>query len=541
MRIERWFWLPIFCIVSLIVHLTAVVVTHVPAPPIRLADSAGIEVSFEPAVIPPLPKPEPKIVPPKPHPSVVRGPKPAALTPYHVAIVRHVAKAERAERPNPAPNVGLSPTAPVRRAASATELPERILAEAPGATVHDAASTAPPVAIHIPRSDPRIQEGGGSPSPAPVPGGHGGLNAPETPKEDILYTGGGRGGENLPAAAPRIGGGGGRSILSVNRANPLGDTLPDDKPGIGPGIGGGLGKGSGGGIGYASGKGIGTRADGKVAIGSLRRKPGSGIGAALAGSEVGTKPPGGGHGRGAELPGAGGTGAGYGRGHGTGIGDGVDDASPPPRMRGVPFGNVAGLLGGGDGGPRGLPGRGAVFVPRQVGGGGGPIHIVYALDVSGSMREGNKIGKAKEALKKALGELRRTDTFNIIVFKRDASTFRDDSVPAIPANIANARAFVDEIRIGDGTNISGALDLAFGMNGITHIYLMSDGEPNGGISDFAELRRFVRAKNTRGIKVTTLALGLGENFPGMRLLKGIAEDNNGSYDYVNLSRIASPQ
>jgi hypothetical protein len=358
----------------------------------------------------------------------------------------------------------------------------------------------------------------------------------------VLYTGGGRGGQNLAAVAPKIGGGGGNSILSVKGANPLGDAIPEDKPGIGPGSGGGLGSGAGGGIGSATGKGIGTRADGNVAIGSLRRKPGAGIGAAVSGNEVGTRPPGGGHGRGAELPGTGGTGNGYGRGHATSIGDGSDDAAPPARMRGVPFGNIAGLLGGDIGGPRagGAPGRGAVFGARQAGGGEGAIHIVYALDISGSMRDGNKIGKAKDALRKALGELRRADTFNIIVFKHDAFTFRDDSVPATLVNVANAKAFIDDIRIGDGTNISAAMDLALGMNGITHIYLMSDGEPNGGIGDFGELRRFVRERNTHNIKIMTLALGLGENFPGMRLLKGIAEDNNGSYEYINLTRIAPP-
>jgi Ca-activated chloride channel family protein len=156
------------------------------------------------------------------------------------------------------------------------------------------------------------------------------------------------------------------------------------------------------------------------------------------------------------------------------------------------------------------------------------------------MRDGHKIDKAKEALKKALGELRRTDTFNIIIFKRDASTFRDDSVPATLVNVANAKAFIDDIRIGDGTNISRAMDLALGMNGLTHIYLMSDGEPNGGIADFGELRRFVRERNTHNIKIMTLALGLGENFPGMRLLKGIADDNSGSYDYINLARVSTP-
>ena len=542
MRIERWFWLPIFCVISLIIHVCVVNVAKVGKLEIRGSESPSIEVAFEPAVVKPLPKPDVKPVPPpKPTPrrSVVRGPRPAVLAPFHIAAIRRVNRVERAPAiaPRPTPGTAANPvvTAPKR---AAVDLPEHIQSEAPDTTRRVAETMSATPRIHRNTTDPTLTEGGGSPSPAPVPGGHGGLNAPETPKEDVLYTGGGRGGEKLAAIAPRTGGGGGASILHVKGDNPLGDAIPEDKPGIGPGVGGGLGTGGGGGIGSVSGKGIGVSPDGRVAIGSLHRARGRGIGLAASGSEVGTKAPGGGRGRGAELPGTGGTGNGYGRGRGTNIGDGADDSGAPARARGVPFGNVAGLLGGDNGGSAGGgPGRGAVFGRRQAGGGDGPLHIVYALDISGSMRDGHKIDKAKDALKAVLGTLRRYDTFNIIVFKRDASTFQDDSVPATPANVANARIFVDEIRIGDGTNISGALDLAFGMNGITEVYLMSDGEPNGGIADFAELRRFVLAKNTRHIKVTTLALGLGENFPGIRLLKGIAEDNNGTFSYVNLARI----
>jgi hypothetical protein len=422
-----------------------------------------------------------------------------------------------------------------KRTPAPVELPEHIASEAPDTTRKTEPVLPQPTKIRIARTDRTRIEGGGSPSPGPVPGGHEGYKAPETPLDHVIFAGGGHGGTIAGVTNPRTGGGGGKSILTGGE-NPLGNGIPEDKPGIGPGTNGGQGTGANGGYGFAKGPGVGIDPAGKVA--SLRGKPGTGIGNAPSGSGVGTKPPGGGKGRGAEIPGTGGTGTGYGRGKGTGVGDGSDEDAPPARARGIPFGNVAGLLGGGDGGPKtGAPGRGGVFGTRVAGGGDGVIHIVYALDISGSMRDGNKIGKAKEALKKALGDLKPRDTFNIIVFKRDASTFREDSVYATIANVANAKAFVDEIRIGDGTNISRAIDLAFDMNGITQICLMSDGEPNGGINDFNELRRYIRAKNTRGIKITTLALGLGENFPGVQLLKGIATDSNGAFDYIDLRQI----
>ncbi len=162
------------------------------------------------------------------------------------------------------------------------------------------------------------------------------------------------------------------------------------------------------------------------------------------------------------------------------------------------------------------------------------------MDISGSMRDGSKILKAKEVLKKALSELRPSDTFNIVGFTRQTITFQDDAVAATPDNINYARDYVDGMKIGSGTNISGALDIALKMSGITHIYIMSDGEPNGGIEDFGKLRKFVREKNTRNIRIAAFALGLGEKFPGMKLLKAIAEDNGGAYDYINMSKFPKP-
>src|SRR6185369_8049324 len=104
--------------------------------------------------------------------------------------------------------------------------------------------------------------GGGSPAPGLVLGGKGGAPGPISPPEDIVFNGGGAGGVNLPKAPPRIGGGGGKSILSVE--NPLAkELIPEEKPGVGPGLGGNQGQGAGGGVGVGRELGIGTRLDGK--------------------------------------------------------------------------------------------------------------------------------------------------------------------------------------------------------------------------------------------------------------------------------------
>lgn len=547
MRTERWYWLLFFCCIALMIQLSVGWVSrgyHLGA--LGIPKAKALEVALEPLSEPkkPDPAPEPKKPDPKPEPKAVPVPvhKPAPKA-RPVVVARNVEKPVEKPAPKPAEPIvpkAEKPAAPkVDPNAAALEAMKKIESEKP---LPSGLPTMPKEnAPRLTRANtPKLPVGGGgAPSPAPTPGGHDGFKAPEAPPEDVVYHNGGAGGEKLPAVAPIVGGGK-TSILSV--PNLLAGTVPEEKPG--------LGAGNGGGVGYATGKGIGTQANGGVALGTLHRKPGPGIGAAT-GSGIGTHPPGGGRGTGAELPGTGGLGQGYGRGKGIGLGDGDGEGvgngpgtdNRIGRMRGIPFGDVAGNLrgdpGGGGSGPGGLA-RGGVFTGKPGGGGGGPVHIVYALDVSGSMRDGNKIGKAKEALKTALSELKATDTFNIIMFKRDVDVFAPDSVPATLVNKTNAIAYVDNVPIGNGTNISRAMDAALNMNGITHIYLMSDGEPNGGIQDFYQLRQFVKEKNTKNVKILTLALGLGEQFPGIVLLKGIAEDNGGNFRYINMAKINNP-
>lgn len=550
MRIERWYFLIVFCCVSLLIHAGVAWRSerfHLDFPVIHTGE---IEVALEAP-----PEPEPQIKEeekqPEPEPEV----KPEINREVPPAPVEPPSNERRTVR-LPQPEDELSDPRQIEppKIQPEEQVPVQPNVE-PGGIDPDKEEKPLPLGLASrPRDDSlkmmRIAKselpktGGGSESSSPIPDGKNGLDAPEAPPEDILYNGGGAGGVNLPRAAPRLGGGGGNSILSVE--NPLArDAVPEDKPGIGPGLGGGEGVGAGGGVGFSRGRGIGTRPDGKDALATLKSKPGSGIGAGE-GNRIGTNPPGGGTGTGSELPGTGGEGAGYGRGKGIGIGDG-GGRGIVGLDRGIPFGDVSGLLkgdpdgGGGRGGGPGGPGRGAVFGARPTGGGSGRVHIVYVLDISGSMRR--KIGKAQEALKQAISELKRTDTFNIILFARHPEVLAPNMLPATQENVLRAVNYIDEVNprtLRDGTNISSAMEAALSLNNISHVFLMSDGEPIDGIRDTAQLRAFIKEMNTQKASILTLALIMDENGSGFQALKSIAADNNGTFRFVNLGRREDP-
>lgn len=537
MRAERWYWLIAFCVVSILVHIGIFAEgpgVGVPAPKVR---DAELVISLQPGKEAAA-KPEVKSTPkptPIPHPEA-KTPNPAIDKVVAKRAPAHLKLAAVAKTPRDHTNKAPAP------AAGNLPVPDDKPAPLGLPTVARTQVQHPHIALN------NAHSGGGTPSPSIIPDGKGGAPGPEAPPEEVLFTGGGKGGKDLPKVAPSTGGGGGNSILSVE--NPLAKlSVPEEKPGAGSGTGGNLGAGSGGGVGFARGKGIGTNPNGKVAVGSLSNAVGSGNGNA-SGNGAGTRAPGGGHGTGSELPGTGGDSTtGYGRGKGSGIGNG--NAGGTAGGNGSPsFGDVAGLLGGkghgaggtgqggtGDGGRGGDAGRGGVFGAKPRSDSKGAVHIVYVLDVSGSMHDGNKIGKAKEVLKEALSGLKPGDSFAIIDFNRHVHHFYPDMLPVEPDVLPDLLRYVDRIPMGDGTNISAAMEDAFRYEGVSQIYLMSDGEPNAGIEDFQELRDYIHDHNKHNIRISTMALCLGEKYKGEPLMRGIAADTGGTYSYVNMKLI----
>ncbi|MGC8668989.1 MAG: VWA domain-containing protein [Chthonomonadales bacterium] len=551
---ERWYWLPVFLAASVGLHIWITLEYRSFDIRIPVPHPAAIEVSLEPAVSPKLPPAEVKPSPPKPPPAPmpigavvplpVRPPVQAAAeppppdtpaqqsapsTPEGLAAealprLSHPQQVASASRPVPPAS---RPAAPAGGEVRMKDFPPVLRDEAPPIGVPTGVAGAGVPRLRARTRPEPLRMAGGAPAPADVLGGSGGARGPELPPEDLFYGGLGAGALHAPRLPSTRGGGGGRRILSVD--NPLaGETVREERPGIGPGLRGGEGAGIGGGVGYLRGPGIGARKGIVNGIAALRAKEGLGIGAGRGGA-IGSRSPRGGAGVGSELPGIG-TGIGLGAGEAAGRGAA---AGLRGKIIGLPAGHITGLLGAG--GSVQSQGRGGVFgVAPQ--GAEAAVHIVYLLDTSLSMRDGGKLSKAQQALKMALAELKPGDTFNIITFASVVQPFSVTMVPADPANISRAMLWVDSVALGDGTNLSGALAAALAQKTATHIYVLSDGEPTDGITDPGLLREAVFRMNAGHAKIQALALGLGDHFKGMEILKALAEDSGGTFAYVNLAQ-----
>ncbi len=93
-----------------------------------------------------------------------------------------------------------------------------------------------------------------------------------------------------------------------------------------------------------------------------------------------------------------------------------------------------------------------------------PDHIpareyLFVIDVSGSM-SGYPLDTAKLLVKDLLGDLRPTDTFNVMFFAGDSEVLSKGPVPATQANIQRALAMIGSSSGGGGTELKKAMNRA---------------------------------------------------------------------------------
>lgn len=87
---------------------------------------------------------------------------------------------------------------------------------------------------------------------------------------------------------------------------------------------------------------------------------------------------------------------------------------------------------------------------------------IFIVDVSGSMH-GFPLDISKKLLKDLIGNLRPTDTFNILLFAGGSSVMSEQSLPATSQNINKAINVIEEQRGGGGTELLPALQRALAL------------------------------------------------------------------------------
>jgi Mg-chelatase subunit ChlD len=153
-----------------------------------------------------------------------------------------------------------------------------------------------------------------------------------------------------------------------------------------------------------------------------------------------------------------------------------------------------------------------------------------------------RIGLAERELRNALAGLRPEESFGIVAFYGRTRVWKKKLMPATAQNVVLANAFLDTLRLDNGTNLDRALAAAFKIPDLNLVVVITDGAPTYGETDPVKLARKVRGLNKTKARIDAVALvgrdenGVDNTFEAARLLQQIARDSGGEYRQVTAGK-----
>jgi Ca-activated chloride channel family protein len=163
-----------------------------------------------------------------------------------------------------------------------------------------------------------------------------------------------------------------------------------------------------------------------------------------------------------------------------------------------------------------------------------PRDVVLVLDTSGSMREDDKIGQARKALKYILANLNKNDRFAMINFATTVNKYRDELTAADSEQLAAAQKWVDRLEATGGTAIDAALKAALTFRSKDEgraftVVFFTDGEPTIGETKPDKILKNFATHNTANTRVFTFGVG---NDVNATFLDNLAEQTRAVSTYV---------
>ncbi|MFH1267580.1 MAG: VWA domain-containing protein [Planctomycetota bacterium] len=165
----------------------------------------------------------------------------------------------------------------------------------------------------------------------------------------------------------------------------------------------------------------------------------------------------------------------------------------------------------------------------------GPCNLVFLLDVSGSMRDANKLPLLKSAMKMLVEHLCDRDRVAIAVYAGASGLILPSTSCEEKGTILSA---LDRLEAGGSTNGGEGIQLAYSVaedhfdaQGINRVILCTDGDFNVGMTNQGDLVRMIEQKASGGVFLTVLGFGMG-NYKDSTLEK-LADKGNGNYGYID--------
>ncbi len=162
-----------------------------------------------------------------------------------------------------------------------------------------------------------------------------------------------------------------------------------------------------------------------------------------------------------------------------------------------------------------------------------PAHLVFLVDVSGSMSSEDKLGLAKQSLKILTRNLTEADTVSLVTY---AGSTR---IVLQPTNDRDKiLAAIDDLQSAGSTGMASGIDLAYQQamasykpGHISRVVVVSDGDANVGPHTHEELLKIISSRAKEGVTLSTIGFGMG-NYKD-ELMEQLADKGNGNNFYID--------
>jgi Ca-activated chloride channel family protein len=164
-----------------------------------------------------------------------------------------------------------------------------------------------------------------------------------------------------------------------------------------------------------------------------------------------------------------------------------------------------------------------------------PSHLVFLIDVSGSMDMPNRLPLIKSAFRLLVNNLRNKDSVAIVVYGGATGIMLSTTSGGEKEKIIKA---IDELEPGGSTPGESGIRLAYMLaqkhfikEGNNRVILATDGDFNVGMKTESELDELISQHRESGIYLTCLGVGMG-NYKDSKI-QTLAQNGNGNFAYLD--------
>lgn len=164
-----------------------------------------------------------------------------------------------------------------------------------------------------------------------------------------------------------------------------------------------------------------------------------------------------------------------------------------------------------------------------------PSHLVFLIDVSGSMDMPNRLPLLKSAFRLLVNNLRSKDSVSIVVYGGVTGVMLNTTSGAEKEKILKV---IDELEPGGTTPGESGIKLAYSVarnhfikDGNNRVILATDGDFNVGLKTEQELDEMISQHRESGVYLSCLGVGMG-NYKDSKI-QTLARRGNGNFAYLD--------